>query len=130
MQSSPNPIETLKIVRQRLLKLHRELIHSERKVYEQSAGTIPSSAAFLDLLTRDPWFEWLRPISQKIATIDDALADRKNPLTDEAGQFLIDQVRDFMIPDGAASGFRQNLDSAIQRDPDVAHAYAELRSSL
>ena len=63
-----------------LLKLHKALIDSERVVYEKEVGPIKSPNHFFQLLTSEPWFAWLRPISQLIVAIDETLDD-KEPLT-------------------------------------------------
>jgi hypothetical protein len=55
-----------------LLELHRELLAVERTVYEEAHGPIPGPGAFLQLLTGDPAFAWLRPLSMLIIELDDA----------------------------------------------------------
>src|SRR5574341_1384582 len=56
-----------------LLRLHKVLLDSERAVYEKEFGPIRSPNHFFQLLTNDPWFAWLRPISQLIVAIDETL---------------------------------------------------------
>ncbi|MET0585612.1 MAG: hypothetical protein ABW099_12085, partial [Candidatus Binatia bacterium] len=79
----PNPEQ--EVIRQSLLefhsallKLHKALIESERVVYEREVGPINSPNHFFQLLTSEPWFAWLRPISQLIVAIDETL-DAKEP---------------------------------------------------
>ena len=48
----------------------KALVDSERISYEQNLGTIPSPNHFLKLLTDDPWFAWLHPLSQLIVAMD------------------------------------------------------------
>ena len=127
MNTSENPTESLRNLRKGLLDLHRELINSERVVFERSAGAIPSSAALLDLLANDPWFEWLRPLSQRIAAIDSALEDRETPVTAAVHQEHLEAVRRIATPDEFSSGAARNHFDAIQRDPEVAIAHARLR---
>jgi hypothetical protein len=130
MQASSNPIETLKSLRPSLLKLHRELIDSERVVFERSAGSIQNPAAFLQLLAHDPWFEWLRPLSQLIAKIDHAFADKKQPLTDDISRSLIDETRALLTPDEHGDGFAKNYFELMQRDPHVIVAHSEVRGLI
>lgn len=54
-----------------LLELHRELLVVERAVYEAANGPIGGPGAFLQLLTGDPAFAWLRPLSMLIIELDD-----------------------------------------------------------
>src|SRR5215469_3772058 len=63
-----------------LLKLHKALVDSERVGYEKTMGKIQSASHFLQLLTNDPWFAWLHPLSQLIVAMDEAL-DAEEPLT-------------------------------------------------
>lgn len=119
-------LSKLKAVRDGLLKLHLELIGSERAVYEKSAGPIPSPGAFLQLLAHDPWFEWLRPFSTLIAEIDGALTDRKHPLGDEAALAFLNRAHALVAPPVGDHGFGDTFRQALRRDPHVLAARAAL----
>ena len=56
-----------------LLKLHKALLDSEKIIYEKNVGPIRSPNHFFQLLTGDPYFAWLRPVSQLIVAIDETL---------------------------------------------------------
>jgi hypothetical protein len=115
--------------RKALLALHRVLIGSERSVYERSAGTIPSAGAFLQLLTTDPWFAWLRPLSTLIVEIDEAFASKK-PVADETFRMLLDASRQLIVPNEQADGFGRHYAEAIQRDPEVVTAHGDVIRTL
>lgn len=123
-------IQTLKDARQKLLKLHLELISSERNIYEKSAGEIPSPGAFLQLLAHDPWFEWLRPFSKLIAKTDDALADKKHPITGEAADTLLGEIRDLVTTPSDDHGFGETYHQSQLRDPHVLAAHSALVRAL
>ncbi len=55
-------------LRKALLTLHKVLIDSERVTFEKTMGEIQSPNHFLQLLTSDPWFTWLQPLSSLINT--------------------------------------------------------------
>lgn len=110
-------------LRDGLLRLHKTLMESERAGYEPTFGKISSPYQFLKLLTEDPWFAWLRPVSQLIAEMDEAL-DAKEPLTLTAVDELISRVRTMLVPTKGGEGFSQHYDEALQRDPDVVFAHA------
>ncbi|MEY4327043.1 MAG: hypothetical protein RIS24_3214 [Verrucomicrobiota bacterium] len=74
------PHPQLQKLREALLQLHKTLVDSERVGYEAAMGPIPSPNHFLRLLSGDPWFAWLLPLSRLIVTIDEAL-DRRIPLS-------------------------------------------------
>jgi hypothetical protein len=109
--------------REALLRLHKALLESERASYEQTFGKIASPYQFLKLLTEDPWFAWLRPVSQLIAAMDEAL-DAKEPLTAGGVEELISRARKLLVPTESGEGFSQHYDEALQRDPDVVFAHA------
>jgi hypothetical protein len=113
----------LATVRGALLDLHKTLLESERASYEQAFGKISSSYQFLQLLTSDPWFAWLQPVTQLIAAMDEAL-DGKEPLTPAAVGGLLERTKLLLAPTAAGEGFSRHYDEALQRDPDVVFAHA------
>lgn len=125
-----NAIEKLKSVRTSLLKLHRQLIESERAVYEKSVGPIASPGAFLQLLAHDPWFEWLRPFTKEIAATDDALFDKKNPITDARADELLTSIRRLLEADEKDGGFGTTYAETRKRDPLVLAMHQEVIAQL
>ena len=115
--------ERLVQLREALLQLHKALVDSERHSYEQNIGTIPSPGHFLQLLTTDPWFAWLQPVSELIVAIDEAL-DAKKPLTRDGAEVLLKQVRSLLVISETGEGFSRHYFEAVQRDPDVLFAHA------
>ncbi len=119
------PAERLQALRSRLLRLHKALVESERVQYEKVIGKIQSPNHFLQLLTNDPWFAWLSPLSQLIVTIDEAM-DAKEPLTAPGAEALIEQAANLLVASESGSGFAKDYFEALQRDPDVVMAHAEV----
>ena len=115
--------EHLAQLREALLHLHKSLVDSERHSYEQNIGTIPSPGHFLQLLTTDPWFAWLHPVSELIVAIDEAL-DAKEPLTRDGAEVLLKQIRSLLVASETGEGFSRHYYEALQRDPDVLYAHA------
>ena len=111
-------------LRTALLALHKTLVDSERVTYEQTIGTIPNPGHFLQLLTTDPWFAWLHPLSELVVAMDEAL-DEKEPLTPEAIEALFDQARRLLVPTETGDGFSKHYYEAMQRDPDVVLAHGK-----
>jgi hypothetical protein len=116
-------------LREALLRLHKTIMESERAGYEQTFGKISSPYQFLKLLTEDPWFAWFRPVSQLIASMDEAL-DAKEPLTADAVNALMAHARTMLVPTEGGEGFSQHYDEALQRDPDVVFAHAAVAKLL
>lgn len=117
--------ERLAQLREALLRLHKALVDSERISYEQNIGTIPSPNHFLQLLTNDPWFAWLHPVSELIVAMDEALdAKAKTPLTVETAALLIGRTSALLTASETGEGFARHYFDALQRDPDVVMAHA------
>lgn len=112
-------------LRQALLNLHKALIDSERVSYEKIVGEIRSPNHFLQLLTNDPWFAWLHPLSQLIVAMDEAL-DGKEPLTVVGGDALVCELDRLITPSEGGEGFGRHYFEALQRDPDVVLAHGEV----
>jgi len=122
---APEVRRRLAELRQALLKLHKALVDSERISYEQTIGRIQSPNHFLQLVTRDPWFAWLHPLSQLIVAIDEAL-DGKEPLVPAKVEALVRQSDRLIAPLESGEGFGRHYFDALQRDPDVVLAHAEV----
>lgn len=112
-------------LRDALLHLHKTLVDSERISYEQTMGTIPSPNHFLQLLTNDPWFAWLHPLSQLIVAMDQAIDSKTAPLTPAEADALVNQTRQLLVASDAGEGFPKHYFDALQRDPDVVLAHAQ-----
>jgi hypothetical protein len=112
-------------LRHALLKLHKALVDSERVSYEKTIGQIKSPNHFLQLLTNDPWFAWLQPFSQFIVAIDEAL-DAEEPLTLAKVDALVRQSDLLLVVSENSEGFSGHYYQALQRDPDVVLAHAEV----
>lgn len=128
--SSPNSVRShLQEVRSAFLRLHKALLDSERLLYEQFYGRIPSSGEFFRLVIGHEWFSWLRPMSQFIARVDETLSS-KEPVTLEQANELLETARTLnsLSEDGTAQ--EQRYFYAIQRDPNIAMMYVEVAQLL
>ena len=112
-----------------LLKLHKALLDSEKIVYEKSIGPIQSPNHFFQLLTNDPYFAWLRPISQLIVAIDETLDD-KEPLTNDSVDSLMRQAVFLLVPAQSTGEFAERYVAALQRDPRVILAHAQVAKHI
>ena len=119
------PHPQLQKVREALLELHKTLVDSERVGYEVAMGPISSPNHFLKLLSSDPWFAWLLPLSRLIVTIDEAL-DRRIPLSPNEAQDLLTQTRRLLVASEEGHGFPRSYFEALQRDPDVIFAHSKV----
>ena len=121
--------QPLQELRDALLELHKALIESERTVYETNVGPIQSPHHFLQLLANDPWFAWLRPISQLIVAMDEAL-DAEEPLTSDGVDALMNESVFLLIPAERGGEFGERYMAALQRDPHVVLTHAKVAKRI
>jgi hypothetical protein len=121
--------QPLQELRDALLDLHKALIDSERAVYETNVGPIQSPHHFLQLLSNDPWFAWLRPISQLIVAMDEAL-DPQEALTSDIIDALMNESVFLLIPAERGGEFGERYMAALQRDPHVVLAHAQVAKRI
>ena len=121
--------QRLQQVRDTLIKLHKTLVESETATYEKTFGKIPSPNHLLKLLTNDPWFAWLHPLSLLIVSMDEAL-DEKEPLTAGKVNALVKESSALLVASETSEGFARHYFDALQRDPDVVFAHADASKLL
>src|SRR5580700_4440545 len=112
----------LTALRNGLLRWHKSLLDSERAAYERDVARITSTGQYLQLVLDDPWFAWLREISQFIVIVDETLA-QKEPATPDDAARLISTARDLLLPSESGSEFARHYDQAMQRDPAAVLAH-------
>jgi hypothetical protein len=123
------PFQRLREVRHALLKLHKALLYSERQVYEKFHGRIRSNGEFFQLVIEHEWFSWLRPISQFIVEIDEALSAKEPPTLRDVKN-LLQQARTLIHPAENGTPLEKGYFQAIQRDPNIALMHADVSHLL
>ena len=116
-------------LRNSLTALHKALVDSERIAYEQTFGTLESPNKFLQLLINDPWFAWLHPLSELVVFIDETL-EAEEPLTLDQIAKIINRSRDLLKTSEEGEGFPRSYFEALQREPDVVLAHADVMKYL
>jgi len=120
--------DSLKVLRKGLLQLHKMLLDLERVGYERSRGPIGNSYEFLQLVLKDPWFDWLHRLSELIVQIDETLDSRdlENVPSEEDAQALIERAKSLLTPAEEGNEFQKNYFLALQQSPDVVLLHADL----
>ena len=115
-------------IRIKLLHLHKLLLDTERIRYEQVRGQI-SNNELLQLVINHDQFAWLHRLSELIVQIDE-LIHSDEPITSEAIAALIADVQILLTPDEVGNDFAVKYDMALQRNPDVVLAHADVVTLL
>ena len=116
-------------VRTALLGLHKTLLNFEREAYERVEGKISNSYQFLQLVMSDPWFAWLRQLSELIVEMDELLAARE-PANESTAVALMEQSRILLTPAESGSEFQRKYFLAMQQSPEVVVAHSEFARVL
>jgi hypothetical protein len=74
---------------------------------------------FLKLLIEDPFFAWLRTLSGLMVEVDEYISE-KGPVEAEAGEALLQAVRDLLVADENGDTFHREYARALRESPEVA----------
>lgn len=119
----------LRELRSKLLQLHKVLLEDARVTYEMDRGRVGSNASLLQLVINDPWFAWLHAVSELIVRIDQA-TEPDSPATDADAVALVDDVEALLTASESGDGFQRRYFEALQRQPAVVLAHADVRRTL
>ena len=119
----------LRELRVRLLQLHKALLDDARAAYEMDRGRIASNANLLQLVINDPWFAWLHPLSELVVRIDETI-EPESPATSADGTALLEEVGRLLVPAEKGETFARRYFDALQRQPAVVLAHADVRRVL
>lgn len=110
-----------------LREVHRALVQATRKAYERETGEFAGAPAqLLRLLTEDPYFAWLHPMSELIVDLDSLLAQEMLPEgTVHAVRMEIDR-----LTQAGDSPFWQKYAPLLQSEPQVVMAHGRLRRAI
>ena len=123
--------QDLKALRQGLLRLHKMLLDQERRDFERARGQIGNSYEFLQLVLKDPWFDWLHRLSELIVQIDETLdTHAETPATEADASALIERAKNLLTPAETGSEFQKNYFLALQQSPDVVLLHSDLMKVL
>lgn len=116
-------------LRNQLLSLHKILMLAERALYEREGNVIQSPGHFLQLLTGDERFAWLRELSQLIVMIDEAM-EEKPPISTERADALVNEARVLLNGSNESGSFADKYAAMIERVPSIATAHEEISKAF
>jgi len=126
-RASDTTRESLKALRQGLLRLHKTLLDLERRDFERARGRISNSYEFLQLVLKDPWFDWLHRLSELIVQIDETLDPHsETPATEADATALMERAKTLLAPSETGTEFQKNYFLALQQSPDVVLLHSDV----
>lgn len=128
LQQRINQYQRLSELRLKLLRLHKLLLEAERVAYEQVQGQV-SKGQLLQLVISHEQFAWLHRLSQIVVQIDE-LQQADEPITLETIATFLADVRTLLTPSESGDAFATKYDAALQQNPDVVLAHADVVTLL
>jgi hypothetical protein len=104
------------------------LLDTERIAYEQVRGRV-SSGELLQLVIEHEQFAWLHRISELVVQIDEML-QADEPVSPDEVQTLIAHTRRLLTPSVVGNVFERKYYNALQGEPGVVLAHAEVSELL
>jgi hypothetical protein len=101
-----------------------------RTEYERERGAVAGSGHLLQLLIGDPFFAWMRPLSQLMAALDERL-DADDPIDAVTGGDF--RKRTEALLNGSGPGgetFSPRYLAMLQEHPDLGVEHGSLRQAL
>ncbi len=109
-----------------LREVHRALVQAVRRAYEQEVGPAGGPGQMLRLLTEDPYFAWLHPMSELIVDLDSLLAQELLP----QGTVAAVRLEINRLTQAGEVPFWEKYAPLLQADPAVVMAHGHLRRTL
>ena len=81
-------------------------------------------------MLHDPWFAWLRELSQLVVLIDEMQDDKEQRPTMADADRMVAKARALITPSENGTGFEKGYFDALQRDPDVVLAHSRIAKIL
>src|ERR1044072_5583799 len=126
-RASDETRERLKLLRTGMLRIHKTLLDLERRDYERARGRIGNSYEFLQLVLKDPWFDWLHRLSELIVPLDETLDPHsETPATEADATAFVERAKTLLAPAEMGSEFQKNYFLALQQSPDVVLLHSEI----
>lgn len=109
----------LRDARDAAFTVHGALLEATRRDYERDFGRVSDAATLLKVVTSEPAFAWLRPLTAVIADADALLAD-PDRLPPGHAKVLLTAIGDLLRADVEGTPFQRKYCAVIQASPDVA----------
>ena len=114
-----------------LRELHKALMERARREYENGHGAVANPGHLRQLLSTDPYFAWLRTLSELMVDIDMA-RDAEIATKSELESAVRPAVEHVLSSPGSATptAFAEQYWRLVQDDPHVAMAHAGVKQAL
>jgi hypothetical protein len=108
--------------------LHKALIDQTQREYERSHGKVNSPYALFALVTSDPAFAWLQPMTRLIVEMEDLVGRKEKPPEEPEVAEMRKKVDGLLTTSG--DPFSDKYLGLIQSSPEIAVENGKLHSTL
>lgn len=108
--------------------LHKALIDQTQREYERSHGKITNPYALFSLVTGDPAFAWLQPMTRLIVEMEDLVGRKEKPPTEPEIAEVRKRIDALLTTPGQA--FADKYLGLIQSSPEVAVENGKFHATL
>ena len=122
-------VARLRALRTVVLAIHKAALDAERRRYEHLHGPIGTPQQVLRVVMDDPFFAWLRPLSDFVIQADIRLSDQKALSPADAERFAR-ELRSMVQPQSATERFAQEYRRTLQDVPEVVVLHGKLVALL
>jgi hypothetical protein len=127
----------LEKVRSSLLALHRTLLDAERLEFERVHGRV-SAVGFVEALTRDPSFAWLRPLTTLLIEVDELIDATDSPEKQDEQRAVLERLDSMLQPESQSEakphtdsdGFARRYAQMLQLSPDAVLSHGAVKQAL
>lgn len=121
--------EMLSQTRASAVAVHAALLETTRRGWERRHGRVPDNTTLLRLITDDPEFAWLAPLTSLIASLDEAMHDG-TPESLQRAQRVAQAIVDLLRADESGSPFQARYYRELNASPELAVVAAQSRPGL
>jgi hypothetical protein len=105
------------------------MMEFERREFEAIFGRV-NAGELLQLLINHAQFAWLRRMSEFVVLVDETLADKEFPMTDQNAEDYIGQARALFSPENPDLEFRERYQAVAEDDPEAFIKNGEIKKLL
>lgn len=128
METNSQYRDQLRQITAAMARIHKTLLENEIESREVNMNMVMSPADRLNALLNDPELEWLRSLSQLMASIDEVYF-QKEPITVEQMNLAKKRIHELLIEPGETN-FARKYRSQIPVVPDLMVHHGLLRVAL
>ena len=123
-------VARLRALRTVVLGLHKAVLDAERSRYEILHGSIDTPQHALRLVMDDPFFAWLRPLSDFVIQADIRISDKNAPLKSSDVDPFESRLRALVQNGSPSDPFAAEYRRVLQSVPEVVVIHGKLVALL